>query len=208
MSGKRLNDLGWHDNRFTILLSFIVILSGCFYLLSLLFSPEGPDIRTYTNDEGCEVSEYFYPYSQNPFMIVFNDRDGNLSEKWFDRNTNGHFESKSFYVNDSIASMSVSLADDGVVDLKRIFDGLDQVEKYDRNRDGFWEETHFLRDGNRVKEIIDRNNDGNPEQQIIYDLKGDAIQLILDFNSDGKPDVVLPRNPQDVGNNKSAQEVH
>jgi hypothetical protein len=104
--------------------------------------------------------------------------------------------------------MSVSLADDGVVDLKRIFDGLDQVEKYDRNRDGFWEETHFLRDGNRVKEIIDRNNDGNPEQQIIYDLKGDAIQLILDFNSDGKPDVVLPRNPQDVGNNKSAQEVH
>lgn len=197
MSGKRLNDLGWHDNRFTILLGFAVFLSGCFYLLSFLFAPEGPEIRTSLNDDGFEVSEYFYPHSQNPFQIVINDGDGNLSEKWFDRNTNGYFESKVFYSNDKIVSMNVSLPDDGVVDLKRIIQGEDMVEEYDRNRDGLWEEKHFLKDNKRVKEIIDRNNDGNPEQQILYDLNGVAVRMILDHNSDGKPDVILPRDPKE-----------
>ena len=123
MALKHLNELGWYNNRLTIFLSFTVMLSGGFYILSLLFSPEGPEIRTTINAEGYEVSEYYYPYSANPVQIDFKDRDGNLAEKWFDRNTNGHFESRCFYIDEKIVNMEVSLSDDGVVDLKRLIEG-------------------------------------------------------------------------------------
>jgi len=196
MALKQKKTFNWHNNRLTIFLGFIMFLFAVFYFLSYLFSTEGPEIRTFINDQGLEVVEYYYDHSPNPFKVVYKDGDGNISEKWSDLNTNGHFESKFFYINGELTNMDISLADDGTVDLKRLIQGGDSVEEYDRNHDGYFEEKHILKDGKRVKDTIDRNNDHNPEQEVFYDSKGKVEKMILDFNSDGRADVTLPKIPK------------
>lgn len=205
MASKGFNELGWYDTRYMIGMVFAVIIVASVCLISLLFAPEEPDIKTYVNEEGLTVSEYYFPHSPNPFQITFQDSDGDLLEKWFDRNYNGQFESKAYYVNEVLSAQDVSLSDDGFYDLKRTISLEQMTERYDRNRDGHFEETRILKNGIRVLEEIDRNNDGKPEQKVLYDEKGKAVQLILDHNSDGKPETIVPGKSKEVGRGKSSR---
>jgi len=220
MAKKQLSDLYWHDNRFLILLVFALVVSGGFYLFSLLFLVEEKTLKSYVDENGCEVYEYYHPYSQNPFEIVYYDLDGNFAEKWYDRNTNGHFESKSYFTDEVIIKQLVSLNDDGNMNLHRYIVDNEIIEEYDRNSDSLFEEKHYFiklpstdklffenkpQIGNflRVKNTIDRDGDGNFEQQVFYDDKGKAVKLILDHDSDGIADVILPQKRQPNPKNKS-----